>query len=70
MEYSVGRIPGQLMIDPEVGDHGQRPGQQRKREKAPVRHQEAHDRIDISDEARRRSSHDEDDAEPEVSPGS
>ena len=67
MEYSVDKIPGQLRIDPEVGAHGQRQGKQHKRARQAGAKPEVEDRIDISEEARWRSSH-EDDGEPELPP--
>ena len=54
MEFNVGRIPGQLRIDPDAGGKGQ----QRKRENsAPKRG--AGDSVSISDEAKRRSHEEE-----------
>jgi hypothetical protein len=50
MNYIIGRIPGNVRIDPDAG--GQE--RQRKREK-PAQKKDAGDSVSISDEARRRS---------------
>lgn len=64
MNYIVGRIPGNVRIDPDAG--GQE--RQRKREK-PAQKPDAADSVSISDEARRRSAQ-ADAAEPEEPSGS
>lgn len=51
MNYTVGRIPGNVRIDPDAGGEGR----QRKREK-PAQKNDPGDSISISEEARRRSS--------------
>jgi hypothetical protein len=51
MSYSVGRIPGNMVIDPEAGGQGQ----QRKRER-PAQRAGGADSVSISEEARRRSA--------------
>ena len=60
MSYIVGRIPGEMRIDPDAG--GQE--RQRKRER-PVQKQGAKDSVSISKEARTRSDSERDAAEPE-----
>ena len=62
MNYIVGRIPGNIRIDPDAG--GQE--HQRRREK-PAQKTETGDSVSISDEARRRSVQ-ETGAEPEETP--
>jgi hypothetical protein len=58
MSFIVGRIPGELHIDPDAGGRER----QRKREKAP--HKEGgKDSVSISDEARTRSVSQQDAAE-------
>ena len=48
MDYMVGRIPGNMKIDPDAGGQGH----QRKRERTSQKARE--DSVSISDEARRR----------------
>lgn len=60
MSYSVGRIPGEVRIDPDAG--GQE--RQHKREKAP-RKAGGKDSVSISEEARTRSIAPRDDEETE-----
>ena len=50
MSYIVGRIPGELRIDPDAGGQGR----QRTRER-PVHKADAKDSVSISEEARSRS---------------
>ena len=50
MSYIVGRISGDVKIDPEAGGHGRQRKQKRSDHKA-----EGRDRVSISDEARQRS---------------
>ena len=64
MEYSVGRIPGQLKIDPDAGGQGQQRKRQRPAGKDAV---DAGDSVAISAEARRRA-HEDDGNEPEEQP--
>jgi len=63
MSYIVGRIPGNVRIDPDAGGRER----QRKREK-PAQKTDTGDSVSISDEAKRRSSLDEG-TEPEDAPG-
>ena len=58
MNYIVGRIPGNVRVDPDAGGQGR----QRKREK-PEQKADTGDSVSISDEARRRSAED-DEAQP------
>jgi len=50
MSYIVGRIPGDVKVDPDAGGQGR----QRKRER-PKRKGSGEDNVSISDEAKRRS---------------
>jgi hypothetical protein len=60
MSYSVGRIPGEVRIDPDAGGEGR----QRKREK-PARRAGGKDSVSISEEARTRSVSERDAEEAE-----
>lgn len=60
MSYSIGRIPGQVRIDPDAG--GQE--HQRKREK-PAQKAGGRDSVSISDEARNRYTSERDAEEAE-----
>lgn len=58
MDYVVGRIPGNMNIDPDAGGQGH----QRKRERPAQKAEE--DSVSISDEARRRVNDGDDGAGP------
>jgi len=60
MSYIVGRIPGELRIDPDAGGQGR----QRKREK-PAHKAPGKDSVSISEEARNRSGSQQDAEETE-----
>lgn len=62
-DYIVGRIAGNVMIDPDAGGHQQ----QRNRERS-ARKKEIADTVQISEEARKRSADGDDGAMPEDPP--
>jgi hypothetical protein len=61
-DYIVGRIPGNIRIDPDAGAH-----QQQHREKQP-RKNGTGDSVVISEEARKRSAEGAEDGQPEDPP--